>query len=112
MVATGTTADRRCRLRLAVPPAALPASFAATEAAYLDDLAELHAAFVAQRHALAPATITVVERSLAAIDAAIAEARAALVADPANQALAELLSTTYRQKVELLRRAAESSQSS
>lgn len=104
--------------RVAVPSvapdgiaAALPAAFAATEAAYLDDVAELQATFVAQRATLAPATIAVVERSLAAIDAAIAEARTALLADPANQALAEMLSTTYRHKVELLRRAAESSQS-
>lgn len=90
---------------------ALPAAFAATEAAYLDDVAELQATYAAQRSTLAPATIAVVERSLAAIDAAIAEARTALLADPANQALAELLSTSYRHKVELLRRAAESSQS-
>lgn len=89
----------------------LPAAFVATEAAYLDDVAELQATFAAQRATLAPATITVVERSLVAIDAAIAEARTALLADPANQALAELLSSTYRHKVELLRRAAESSQS-
>lgn len=90
---------------------ALPAAFAATEAAYLDDVAQLQATFAAQRSTLAPATIAVVERSLAAIDAAIAEARTALLTDPANQALAELLSSSYRHKVELLRRAAESSQS-
>lgn len=90
---------------------ALPASFAATESAILVDLAALHAAFVAQRATLAPSTVAVVERSLATIDAAIAEARAALVADPANQSLAELLSTTYQHKVELLRRATEYSAS-
>lgn len=90
---------------------ALPASFAATESAFLVDLAVLHAAFVAQRSTLAPSTVAVVERSLATIDAAIAEARAALVADPANQSLAELLSTTYQHKVELLRRATEYSAS-
>ena len=89
----------------------LPASFAATESAFLVDLAALHAAFVAQRSTLAPSTVAVVERSLATIDAAIAEARAALVADPANQSLAELLSTTYQHKVELLRRATEYSAS-
>ncbi|MFN8669140.1 MAG: hypothetical protein U0164_18295 [Gemmatimonadaceae bacterium] len=86
---------------------ALPASFAATESSYLVNLAALHAAFVAQRSALSPATVAVVEHSLATIDSAIAEARAALIADPANQSLAELLSTTYQQKVELLRRATE-----
>ncbi|MCC6930231.1 MAG: hypothetical protein IT359_14695 [Gemmatimonadaceae bacterium] len=90
---------------------ALPASFTAAESAYLSNLAELHAAFLAQRSALAPATVAVVERSLATIDSAIAEARAALVADPANQSLAELLSATYQHKVELLRRATEYSAS-
>lgn len=109
VVATGTPAVLTPVAAGGTAPV-VPASFAATEAAYLDSLAELHAAFVAQRHALAPTTIAVVERSLLTIDAAIAEARAALVADPANQALAELLSTSYRQKVELLRRAAESSE--
>lgn len=89
----------------------LPASFAATESAFLADLASLHAAFLAQRSALAPPTVAIVEHALATIDAAIAEARAALVADPANQSLAELLSTTYQQKVELLRRATEYSAS-
>lgn len=87
--------------------AAIPATFAATERAYLDDVAELQGLLDAQRPRLAPSTIAVVERALGTIDAAIAEARAAFIADPANLALAELLGATYRQKVELLRRAAE-----
>lgn len=101
----------------ATPPAAargdgaraLPVAFSATERAYLADVSQLQALFAAERRRLAPATIAVVERALADVDAAIAEARAALLADPANQAIAEVLVTNYRQKVELLRRAAESS---
>lgn len=87
--------------------AALPAALGATESAYLANVAELEALLEAQRGALAPSTIAVVETALATIDEAIAEARAALLADPANQELAERLGANYRQKVELLRRAAE-----
>lgn len=87
--------------------AALPAGFTASEAAFLADVAELDALLAAQRPSLSPATIAVVERSLATINAAIAEARAALLADPANLQLAEMLAANYRQKVELMRRAAE-----
>jgi hypothetical protein len=86
---------------------ALSPSFVATEAAYLENVGQLQALLATQRDALSPRTIAVLEHSLASIDLAIAEARTALVQDPANQALAELLSVSYRQKVELLRRAAE-----
>ena len=51
------------------------------------------------------------ERSLATIDSAIAEARAALAADPANEALVRNLSAHYERKVELLHRATELSSS-
>jgi hypothetical protein len=88
-------------------PAVLPASFSATESAYLANVAELEALLDSERAALAPATVAVVEAALATIDAAIAEARTALLADPANHELAERLGANYRQKVELLRRAAE-----
>lgn len=57
------------------------------------------------RDQLAPATIEVLERNLALIDAAIAEARAALEADPANLDLRALLLGTQRQKLDLLERA-------
>lgn len=87
--------------------AALPAGFTATEAAFQRDVAGLEALLTAQRAALTPETIAIVDRSLATIDGAIAEAREALLADPANHALAELLAASYRQKVELMRRAAE-----
>jgi hypothetical protein len=45
--------------------------------------------------------------SLRTIDEAILEARNALARDPANAMLIEMLSSTYRQKVDLLRRTTE-----
>ncbi len=84
----------------------LPAAFVETERTYLASVAEVQSLLDAQRGVLAPATIETVDRALATIDAAIAEARAALLADPANGALAELLETNYRQKLDLLRRTA------
>ena len=57
------------------------------------------------RDQLSPATIEVIERNLALIDAAIAEAREALRADPANADLRALLWGAHRQKLDLLDRA-------
>lgn len=57
------------------------------------------------RGRLAPATVAVLERNLALIDAAIVEARAALEADPANADLRALLWGAHRQKLDLLDRA-------
>ena len=57
------------------------------------------------RDNLSPATVVVLERNLALIDAAIAEARAALEADPANADLRALLWGAHRQKLDLLDRA-------
>lgn len=84
----------------------LPAAFVETERTYLASVAEVQSLLDAQRDVLAPATIETVDRALATIDAAIAEARAALLHDPANRAIAELLETNYRQKLDLLRRTA------
>lgn len=87
--------------------ATLPIGWLAAEQGYLASAGELHALLQEQRGTLAPSTIASVERSLATIDMAIAEARAALLTDPANAALADLLASNYRQKVELLRRATQ-----
>jgi hypothetical protein len=58
-----------------------------------------------RRDRLDPATIEAVERNLAIIDTAIAEARAALGNDPSNAYLYRHLDNTLSMKVELLRRA-------
>lgn len=87
-------------------PASL-AGFAPVEARYVLAVSALRSTLDERREQLDPATIATVEQSLAVIDSAIAEARAALAADPANATLTRLLSSSYEQKVELLRRASE-----
>jgi hypothetical protein len=88
------------------PPVAPPA-VRAVEQSYAGVVDELELTLQAQRNALAPETIATVERALRVIDEAIAEARAALAADPNNDALLDVLSANYEQKVQLLRRASE-----
>jgi len=57
------------------------------------------------RNRLDSTTVMVLEQSLATIDQAISEARAALQTDPTNHYLSEHLSATMNQKVRLLRQA-------
>jgi hypothetical protein len=86
-------------------PATLPASLVSLERGYLETVTELTAALNAGRERLAPETVRSVERSLKVIDDAIAEARLALLRDPASEMLRDMLSKVYEQKVDLLRRA-------
>lgn len=88
-------------------PVALSAIFHDTEVAYLDHVAQLRRDLARVRDELDPRTVAAVERSLEVIDAAIVEAREALLADPANALVSELLASHYRQKIELLRRATQ-----
>lgn len=81
----------------------------AVERQYAPTLAELDATL--QRDSLTPATVQVVDRSLADIDTAIAETRDALRADPSNAALVDILSSHYERKVDLLQWATELSAS-
>jgi hypothetical protein len=90
-----------------VLPTVLPAGFRATEGQYNRAIEELVQAVDAQRSRLNPETVRTVDRSLAVIDSAIAEARGALVADPGNATLIDLLSATYQRKLDLLRRTSE-----
>jgi hypothetical protein len=59
-----------------------------------------------RRTQLDPRTITVLEQSIAVIDSAIAQSRAALKKDPASGYLAKELNNSLEKKVELLRTAA------
>jgi anti-sigma factor RsiW len=90
-----------------VLPTVLPAGFQATEGQYNRAIDELVQAVDAQRSRLNPETVRTVDRSLAVIDSAIAEARDALIADPGNATLIDLLSATYQRKLDLLRRTSE-----
>jgi len=77
------------------------------EGEYSRAIGELLQAVDAQRSRLSPETIRTVDHSLAVIDSAIAEARNALVADPNNATLVDLLSASYQRKLDLLRRTSE-----
>ena len=72
---------------------------------YDNDVAELEQLLEEQREQLDPQTIEVVERSLEAIDGAIADARTALETDPGNPYLHRQLDNTMQKKLDILRRA-------
>ena len=85
----------------------LPVAARAVDADYQAVIRELDESLAQRRAQLAPETIAKVEASLRVVDQAIAEARRALAADPANRDLVDLLAASYERKLELLRRASE-----
>ena len=87
-------------------PATL-AAFVVEENNYLRTASRLQDLLDQQEGSLAPETVVQLRASLHAIDDAIIEARNALARDPANKLLVEMLSSSYRQKVDLLRRSTE-----
>ena len=87
-------------------PASLVA-FTIEENNYLRNVAVLQDLLDKQQALLAPETVAQLKASLRTIDEAILEARNALARDPANKMLIEMLSGTYRQKMDLMRRTAE-----
>lgn len=91
---------------------AVPVALSSVDRNYQPSIEELRFTLEQQRASPSPATVRVLERSLAVIDTAIAEARAALAADPGNEAIAAILAGQYEQKVFLLQRATKLSSSS
>ena len=87
-------------------PATL-AAFTLEENNYLRTASMLQDLLDQQEASLAPETVAQLKASLRTIDEAILEARNALTRDPANKMLIEMLSASYRQKVDLLRRTTE-----
>lgn len=81
-----------------------PVNFA--DAQYDAAVTDLERVLREQRERLDPRTVVVLERNLRVIDEAIAEARQALAADPANTLLNAHLAGARQRKLELLRRAA------
>jgi hypothetical protein len=69
-------------------------------------VADLEGVLTAGRGRLDSTTVRVIERNLATIDSAIAEAQRAVAADSANAYLNSHLAETMRRKLELLRQAA------
>jgi hypothetical protein len=62
-----------------------------------------------QRALLRPDAAQALDRNLHVVDVAIAELKDAVARDPANPALRQLLAASYRQKVDLLKRASNAS---
>ena len=85
-------------------PRVVPVSFA--DAQYDAAVADLEKALKSGRSRLDKSTIDIVEHNLQIIDHAIAQARDALAADPANSYLSGHLVEARRRKLDLLRRAA------
>jgi anti-sigma factor RsiW len=102
---TGTDAVAATSGSTAVP--ATLAAFTIEENNYLRDAAVLQDMVDRQESSLAPETVAQLKSSIRTIDEAILEARNALARDPVNKTLMEMLSGTYRQKVDLLRRTTE-----
>lgn len=88
----------------AAPSMTVSASWQASEREFQASVLELREQLEILHDHLSPQTLVKVEKAMATIDLAIAEAREALLRDPANAALTELLASNYRQKIELLRR--------
>lgn len=83
------------------------AAFTIEENNYMRTASTLRELLDSQQGALAPETVAQLNASLRTIDEAILEARNALARDPANKMLVEMLSSTYQQKLDLLRRTTE-----
>jgi hypothetical protein len=67
------------------------------------EIDELQAMLRERRDQLDPSTVRVVEENLAIIDAAVAQARAAVQRDPASGFLSHRLESALNKKIQLLR---------
>jgi Putative zinc-finger len=88
------------------PRVALTSSRRAAGQSYDAAVADLEGVLTAGRGRLDTTTVRVIERNLATIDSAIAQAQRAVAADSANVYLNSHLAETMRRKLELLRQAA------
>lgn len=82
------------------------ASFQSSVQSMDDEIKALEVIVADRRSTLDPRTISILEDNLKVIDKAIAESRAALVADPASRFLSEQFTRAYSSKLTLLRDAA------
>jgi hypothetical protein len=113
-VAIGRSSPREDVAAVQASSAALPpgvpatlAEFTIVENDYISTANRLLEMVESDNVYLTPETIGKLRESVRVIDAAIIEARRALAEDPANLQLIEMLSTSYNQKLDLLRRTAD-----
>lgn len=108
--AASGSGDRSGLSRSGVNPTARLASAAPVmkeaEPVYDREIGKLRAIVKERRSQLDPKTVAVLEQSIAVIDSAIAQSRAALAKDPSSGFLATQLNQSLDKKVELLRMAA------
>jgi hypothetical protein len=78
----------------------------AADPVFAGEITKLRRIVRERRSQLDPKTVAVLEQSIAVIDSAIAQSRAALAKDPASGFLATQLNHSLEKKVELLRTAA------
>ena len=86
-------------------PSRVVAELQQTAVGHDEEITRLRRLLTERRNQLDPRTAAVLESSMAVIDQAIAQSRAALDADPASRFLVEQLNKTLEKKVELLRTA-------
>jgi hypothetical protein len=99
--------ESRPRVRnVSGPMAAEDMPLHVADASYAKEIAYLERLLERRRDLLDTATVAVLERNFAVIDAAIAESRAALASDPASAFLNDQLKIVLERKLELLRTAA------
>ena len=103
----GSAVDGPVAVAAPAPGAFAPEEFRRIEADYIAATDELQAVLASRRAELAPETVRILEENLRIIDAALAEAGAALRGDPGNAALSEMMVAAYEKKLDLLRRAAQ-----
>lgn len=89
-----------------VGPARLTPASMRAERTYDAAVADLRAVLDSGRGRLDSTTVRVLERNLAIVDSAVADARRAVAADPNSVYLNTYLARTMRQKLDLLREAA------
>ena len=103
------TPPRTRQVAPAAPRAGVRPTFASTAlaapatAALGEEIQVLEGLLIERRNVLEPETVRVVEENLAIIDAAVAQARAAVQKDPASGFLNERLESALQKKVQLLR---------
>lgn len=102
---TGPVGEPEIQVAIPANPEFLAAGMVAGGVPYETAVAELAEALEEHSVALDPATVLVLERSLAVIDSAIAEAQASLRQEPDDQYLNAHLAHSKQRKLELLTRA-------
>ncbi len=90
----------------ATPPATVRTAASRAEQTYDAAVSDLRKVLDAGRGHLDTATVRVLERNLATVDSAVADAQRAVASDPNNAYLNAYLARTMRRKVDLLRQAA------